>query len=242
MSNIRQKIKEEIAADNYKGAERLLEELRRNNPSDFTIDLLTELISLYLKENRLHEAIDLLSSEEKRFEKVPLFYRTFSGVYRTLGDKKQAIHYINKAINIEPNNPLWRTSLGLTYWLFSDVEKAIETTKETLKYIQDEDSLEAIMIKNNLAYYYAQAGLNKEEAMKYATFCYERRDREDLGQQRKAHILDTYGYVIMKFAQKSEDIDKAIILFKEAIKEGIPSEAGDAHIEEAEKKRESLKN
>src|SRR3990172_2099649 len=196
MNELYHKIKEEIAAKNYKEAEKLLEELRTKNPSAFTIILLTEFVSLYLKENKLHEAVNLLKSEEERFKKEPLFHRTFSGVYRALGDKEKAIQYIKNAINIEPNNPTWTASLGLTYWLFGDVRKAIDKTEEALRYVQDEDSLEAMMTKNNLAYYYAEAGLNKDKAINLATFCYERIEREDLDQQRKAHITDNYGYVL----------------------------------------------
>ena len=62
MNELYHKIKEEIAAKNYKEAEKLLEELRTKNPSAFTIILLTEFVSLYLKENKLHEAVNLLKS------------------------------------------------------------------------------------------------------------------------------------------------------------------------------------
>lgn len=236
--DIRRKAKEEIGKGNYKSAEKVLKEFSAKNPSN--LDPIIRLVSLYLKQNKVQEAVTLLESKKDNFKNEPLFYRTFCSVHRTLGNENEALEYIKKAISLDPENPQWKSSLGFIHWLFRDPEKAIEETEKALKFIKEEDFLTILMIKNNLAYYYTEMGGKEDKAREYATFCYENRLKEDIDETLRNNIIDTHGYVKMKFSKDIGEIDKAISLFDEAIKRGAPFRPILSHLQAAYQKRRIL--
>ena len=74
--------------------------------------------------------------------------------------------------------------------------------------------------KNRLAYFSAQVGLRKFEALRYAEENYD--DREKLFPFMRLQVIDTYGYVKMAFAARKvppdfDEIEKAKALFKEVM-------------------------
>lgn len=236
--DIRTKAREEIRKDNYESAERILLEFSSKNPSD--LDPIIELASLYLKQDKLHQTITLLKLKEDNFKREPLFYKIFCSVYRTLGDESKALEYIEKVVSLDPKNPQWRSSRGFTYWLFGNPERAIKETEKALEFVKKEDFLTTLMIKNNLAYYYTEMGKEEEKAKKYAAFCYKNRLKEDIDQTLRNNIIDTYGYVKMKFSKDIGEIDEAISLFDGAIKASTPLKPILSHLEEAYQKRRML--
>lgn len=232
------KLKEGNEGD-YEEAEKILRRIRIEDPTD--IDVIISLASIYLKKENPQKALALLELEEDRFTDSPIFYKNLSAIHRILNNKEKAFEAIKKAISLDPNNPYWRAALGFTYWAFRDTEKAIEETREALKYVltkENEVTLDEIRIKNNLAYYYAELGTNEDEAKNYANFTYTHKDKAG---ELKGWCTDTYAFVNMKFAKNKDEIKEAISLFYQAVDEGHPFDTIiKNHIKEASDKLEKL--
>ncbi len=231
--------REKVIRGDYTGAEKIYRTLRVENSSDLTP--IIGLADVYLKQNNSQKALVLMELEENRFSDDPFFYRHFCRAYRAVGDRNNAFKSIEKAVLLDPGNPEWIASLGFTYWFFSDPERAINETEKALKLVlKKRDPLTLIMIKNNLAYYYAEAGKKENRAREYATFCYQNRMQEGMDQLKRSLYVDTYGYVKMKFTKDIGELDEAIAIFNKVIKDGAPIEFTIGHLEEAYQKRRQL--
>lgn len=232
-----QNIENLIIKESYSDAEKALQELRKIAPKDMTI--LCLLVRVYLSEGYPDKALTLLKKEERDFQNDALYHRTIAYIYRILRDMDSAVRCGNKAIELEPSNFKGYLSLAYTYWLFYHhtgrtgqpstlgyLEKAIEISEEGLKKTQIVN--EQNKLKNNLAFYYAELGdiQYKEKALAYSKSCYETN-------KDNPYYIDTYGYVLLKFADNSDIIYEALQLFEFAIKKGLPLEYGKAHILEA---------
>lgn len=228
-----------LEAGDYEGAVKILNELRTEDSNN--LDLLIELADLYIRQGDPSKALALMELEEHRFQEQYLFYKHLAAIYTVVNSKKEALKATQIALNLNPNNPGLITSLGYVYWYFGDTEKAIAETEKALKLIktEKEDDELLLKIKNNLAYYYAELGKNEKEAREYAELSY--RHKEKFG-KFKAWYIDVYGYVKMKFAKNTNEIDESLDLFTEALKEGYPLDTIMVnHLKEALEKREKLK-
>jgi tetratricopeptide (TPR) repeat protein len=235
----REAAKERIRKGDYTGAEKIYESLRKNNPMDLVP--VVGLMSVYLKQNKPQKAIAMMELEEDKFKTNPLFYKNLCTAYRIAGDKDMALRSIEKAIHLDPENARYISSRGYTYWFFSDSEKATQETERALEQAsKNPDDLTMSMIENNLAYYYAEAQKEEAKARKYATFAYKNRSTPGVDQVLRSYWIHTYGYVRMRFAEDIEEIDAAIDLLNDALREGMPRDLGMPALEEAYRKRETL--
>jgi len=99
-------------------------------------------------------------------------------------------------------------AIGYSYWHNYRISKnpeylelAIELTERALSVchkLKKENEALTCMIKNNLAYYYAEDGRPeyRQKALEYAKYIYDRIDKYPL---MKRHWLDTYNYVHQRF-------------------------------------------
>lgn len=57
-------------------------------------------------------------------------------------DYRQAIDYLQRAIRIEPRDPLSWHYLALTYWRSGDLKRCVEMTERSFSYSEPEDNLD----------------------------------------------------------------------------------------------------
>jgi tetratricopeptide (TPR) repeat protein len=126
--------------------------------------------------------------------------------------------------------------LGYVYWRFGDIDAAIASTENALnltsKYDWVDRDIHMFKIKDNLAYYYADKGINEEKAFSYV----DQIDTFDfIDDIEKAKHLDTKGFVYMKFGKNKEDIQKSINCFTEslAVREDIDTDSSDVLFQRA---------
>jgi len=108
--------------------------------------------------------------------------------------------------------------LGYVYWRFADFDTAIVYTEKALEsigksHVEDRD-WHIVKIRNNLAFYYAERGINSEKAFSYVDEIDPANIRDD--NERVQH-LDTKGYVYMKLGKSKEHIQKSIEYFDGAL-------------------------
>lgn len=192
-----------------------------------------------VNKERPQKAIALMELEEDKFKNNPKFYKNLCSAYRAADDKKNALKYIKKAISLEPENLNWMISLGYTYWCFGNLKKAVEETEKAIKYASSKRDF--LKIRNNLAYYYAQLEQKEVQAREYASYCYKNRKIVDLDPALRLEYINTHAYVKVKFAKEVDEVDRAISLYNNAMKEGYPVDKGISHLREAYLKRKELR-
>ena len=128
--------------------------------------------------------------------------------------------------------------LGYVYWWFNDLDTAIIHTENALQLALEQkpgtESEEVISaIKNNLAFYCAEKGVNKDQALSYI---------EDSLQTSPGHPfrLDTKGYILLKFGTDKADLDEAIECFQKALEQEPEDEDILRHLQETLVKKKLL--
>lgn len=194
-----------------------IEEIKRKfekSPND--IQIFNELISYYIKsdsKNDLEEALALVNEKKEVFKDEAEYYKIVAHLYLRMEHVPRARDFAidsgNKAILLDRENPKRYLNLGYIYWWYGEVEKAITITEEGLRLgerIKNEEIIN--LTKGNLAFFYAQLGIDKEEAIRFAEEAYQN--------DKSASTIDTLGYVKMKFASSKKDLEEAERLFLEA--------------------------
>lgn len=214
-----------------------LEENFKKNPNDF--NAFKDLILFYLKEINVkywNKALEIFSQKSNLFTNIPEYYSLLSGYYTRVKyreAKSLAIEALQKAMNLDDKNPRWYVQMGFVYWHFDEIENAIRWTKSALDLagsFPDYGEKQVSLIKNNLAFYYACVGRNKEQAIEYAEEAYRILPN--------APRADTLGYVYMKFAESMDDLVRAKNLLENVRNmEGAIPEEVDKHLAEWEKRR-----
>lgn len=218
-------------------AEKIFRTYREKAQPDLSLSLLKALVSIYLHQGHIQRAIFFMETEEDFFDKNHEFYETFSRVMRTNKDWEKALYYIKKAISLSPQDAECLSSLGYTYWLKGERGPAIEETEKALGCASNKNDV--LRAKNNLAYYYAEQGevSNEAKAREYAKYAYDNYPKTS---ELYGSAISTYGYVIMKFARDLQELDNAVTLFHNAIREGFSLDRALEHIRESEIKRKLL--
>jgi len=225
-----------LAEEDYEGAYAAYKKLKTEYPHD--LDIIIGLVSTYLERSNPYGALSLMELEEETFKENALFYKHVATLYTSVKNKDKALIAIGKAIELESENPDFRSVLGYICWSFGDTDRAVEETEKALKLaLGRKDASLLIKIKNNLAYYYTILEINEQKAREYAEFSYQhRQEGRDIG-----WLIDTYAYVKMKFTRELNELDEAISLFIEAAKaDQAFREPIASHIKEAIDKRTKL--
>ncbi|MEW6657850.1 MAG: hypothetical protein AB1424_04240 [Thermodesulfobacteriota bacterium] len=232
--NVRDALKKSeklCSVGDFSGAENILLEMDKDNPSN--IDILKAIVYLYIdpkcKLKNNEEILLLAENKLQYFSSRPEYYKLLTLIYmemrdemkikETLGNptipiKKKALEASKMAIKLAPNDPGYIILLGYIYYWFSEINFAISITEEALSLAQAiNDTEEIIRAKNNLAYYYAMTSDKKYEhiAREYSEQAYDH-DKES------ALFIDTYGFVKWKYAKDIGELKVAADYFGMAVK------------------------
>jgi hypothetical protein len=106
--------------------------------------------------------------------------------------------------------------IGYIYWWFKDIDTAIVHTERALQVAKElrdgrQQAETTRDVENNLAFYYAEKGVNKKEALSSVE-----RSVADLAEDHKYYVnlMHTAGYVYLKFGTTEKEMDMAIKYFR----------------------------
>lgn len=222
------------------------------------LNVIDRLVSVYLDPSYrtdsgvdgIIRALDLLEEYRYVFGNSTEFLKLLADVYMGAKDKigitaaqSKARDAVQRCIEIEPDNPRWINKLGFVYHWFGDTKLAIEQSQQALQMVEantirDGDLL--ALIKNNLAFYYAEKRENKEDALKYSREALREFDHAE--PRKRAMALDTVGYVISTFSDNRKELEEAIAMFGEALRLFPTNDSPSSHMVEAYKKLAALPN
>lgn len=170
-------------------------------------------------------------------------YRSIAGLCSELGDKFNAFRAANRYLELSENNATAYQFIGYIYWWFKDTDTAIVHTERALqiaKTLHDGSQQAEIIrkLENNLAFYYAEKGINKDEALSLAE-----RSVKDLAKDHEYYVnlMDTAGYVHLKFGTTAEEFTKAIDCFDLVLDTAPQTKDTLLHLQEAWMKKRELK-
>ena len=119
------------------------------------------LVSIYGEQNKKDEALSLLNNaQEKSLLSKDKLYLLFGMVYSQFKDYKEAINYLRKANEFNPDDDEIVFQLAASYERNRDWFRAVYYLRKTLKI--NPENAEAL---NYLGYMFAEKGLNLNEAM-----------------------------------------------------------------------------
>ena len=170
-------------------------------------------------------------------------YKQIAGLCLDIDDKYNAFRAANKYLEWSDNSaPVYRF-LGYIYWWFEDIDTAIVQTERALQIAEvlrgGEPQAETMRtIENNLAFYYAEKGINKDRAV----FLAEKSIRNlSEGHEHYVHLMDTAGYVFLKFGTTEEEMDIAIDCFRRVLDKAPETRDTLFHLQEALIKKKELR-
>jgi len=189
----------------------------------------------------LYKEIDVLADAQLR----GFMYREIATVCMERNDAFNSVIAANKRQEVLGQTPEAYAFLGYVYWWFENIDIAISHSENALELALNLPDIErtkdiAYDIKNNLAFYYAEAEKQdkKDLAFSYVTENLARLSPDDEVYWRR---LDTAGYVYAKYADKAEDIDIAIKYLLASLELEPQSKDTQQHLIQALEKKKSLK-
>lgn len=191
-------IKEQKVPEGEERISRLL------NAIDTSAELYIQSGFYYFEQNKLNESITIFRTGTDKFpEDFRLNFLTGNTYYR-LGRNRDALPYLEKAMQISPKDLNVFSALGLVY---DDLKMHTETDKmyeEAFKYYP-----ENILLLNNYAYNLAERGERLKEALEMSKKTIDK-------EPDNASYLDTYGWILYKL----KDYKKAAVYIEKAIRLG----------------------
>jgi hypothetical protein len=132
--------------------------------------------------------------------------------------------------------------LGYSAWSEGEQEKAITFSRKALALAlmtgdrNDEHGISIAKIKNNLAYYYAEAKIEEkaEEALLFAAEAVQAVKGDTQLQSQYAKCMDTLGFAKIAFAKSHAQIQEGIEICEEARRAGGKLNFYFKHIAQAE--------
>ena len=174
------------------------------NAVDTSAELYIQSGFYYFEQNKLNESIKIFKNGSDKFtEDFRLNFLTGNTYYR-LGRNRDALPYLEKAMELSPKDLNVFSALGLVY---DDLKMHAETDKmyeEAFKYYPDN-----ILLLNNYAYNLAERGERLKEALEMSKKTIDK-------EPDNASYLDTYGWILFKL----KDYKKATVYIEKAIKFG----------------------
>jgi tetratricopeptide (TPR) repeat protein len=169
-------------------------------------------------------------------------YKNIAGLCVKIDDKYYAFRAAHRYLELSGESATAYQFVGYIYWWFKDIETAIVHTERAVQIAQGmrngvQKAETMRNIENNLAFYYAEKGINKVKALSLAE-----RSLKDLTEDNKyyVHLMDTAGYVYLKFGTTAEEMDIAINYFKLAFEMEPKTQGALNHLQEALIKKKEL--
>jgi len=169
---------------------------------DSSSELYVQAGFYYYEQNKLNNALEIFSRGTAKFSNdFRLNYLTGNTYYR-LGKNRDALPYLEKAMEITPNDLNVFSTLGLVYddlKMFPELDRMYE---HAFKYYPDN-----ILLLNNYAYNLSERGERLKEAL-------EMSKKTIIKEPENASYLDTYGWILFKL----KDYNNAAIFIEKAVK------------------------
>ncbi|HEY3250222.1 MAG TPA: tetratricopeptide repeat protein, partial [Ignavibacteria bacterium] len=171
---------------------------------DTSAELYVQAGFYYYEQNKFKEASGIFQNGAAKFpEDFRLNYLTGNSYYR-LGKNRDALPYLEKAVQITPSDLNALSNLGLVY---DDLKMYPETDKlyqQAFKYHPDN-----VLLLNNYAYHLSERGERLKEALEMSKKTIEK-------EPENSSYLDTYGWILFKL----KDYKNAAIYIEKAVKLG----------------------
>ena len=191
--------------DNPDEAERKFSELLSR--VDTSAELYVQVGFYYYEQRKFKPAMDVFKLGATKFpDDFRLNYLTGNSYY-SLGQNREALPYLEKALEINPSDLNVLSNLGLVY---DDLKMYPETDRLyeiAFKYFPDN-----ILLLNNYAYHLSERGERLKEALEMSKKTIDK-------EPDNSSYLDTYGWILYKmkdYKNAAIYIDKAIRLGKNA--------------------------
>ncbi len=188
--------------DNPQDAEERFNDLL--SKTDTSSELYVQVGFYYYEKNNFKKSSDLFKSGTEKFPgDFRLQYLTGNSYYR-LGDNRLALPYLEKAIELNPQDLNTLSNLGLVY---DDLKMNTECSRlyeQAFKYYPDN-----ILLLNNYAYHLSEIGEKLTEAKEMSKKTIEK-------EPENSSYLDTYGWILFKL----KDYKNAVLYIDKAIKVG----------------------
>jgi tetratricopeptide (TPR) repeat protein len=184
--------------------------------------------------DKLYEIVDNLSNGELKAQK----YHEAAMASMERDDRFNSLVAAQKYKEVRGESAKSYQLLGHIYWWFEDLDTAIGYSEKARELAENErDNTLTTAIKNNLAFYYAEKQVNKDQALKYVADIIDRTSPEA---GVYAAYLDTAGYVYTRFATTTADIDEAVKYYVAALEHEPQKTDTNQHLREAFEKKKVL--
>lgn len=190
------------AKENPEEAERKFSQLLAR--VDTSAELYVQVGFFFFEQRKFKPALDIFKDGAARFPNdFRLNYLT-GNTYYSLGQNRDALPYLEKALDVNPSDLNVLSNLGLVY---DDLQMNAETDRlyeQAFKYHPDN-----ILLLNNYAYHLSERGERLQEAKEMSKKTIDK-------EPNNASYLDTYGWILYKM----KDYKNAAIYIERAVKQG----------------------
>ncbi len=172
--------------------------------TDTSAELYVQVGFYYYEKNNFKKCIDIFTRGADKFPgDYRLQYLAGNSYYRS-GDNRSALPYLEKAIELNPQDLNTLSNLGLVYDDLKMNAECARLYEQAFKYYPDN-----ILLLNNYAYHLSEIGEKLNEAKEMSKKTIEK-------EPENASYLDTYGWILFKL----KDYKNAVIYIDKAIKLG----------------------
>jgi tetratricopeptide (TPR) repeat protein len=176
--------------------------------ADTSAEAYVQIGFIYLDQNNFNKALNVFEPGAKKFtEDFRLNYLTGLTYYR-LGQNRESLPYLEKALYIEPRDLNVLSTLGIVYdnlQMDAECEKVYE---QAIQYYPDN-----ILLLNNYAYHLSERSKKLKEALEMSKRTIEM-------EPDNSSYLDTYGWILFKMG----DFKNAVVYIERAVKLGANAE------------------
>lgn len=187
------------AKDNPEESERKFNDLL--SKVDTSAELYVQVGFYYYEQRKFKQAVNVFKSGVSKFpEDFRLNYLTGNSYY-SLGQNRDALPYLEKALGIAPSDLNTLSNLGLVYDDLGMDAECDRLYEQAFKHHPDN-----ILLLNNYAYHLAERGQKLKEAKEMSKRTIDK-------EPNNASYLDTYGWILFKLKEYKEAayyIEKAI--------------------------------
>jgi tetratricopeptide (TPR) repeat protein len=171
---------------------------------DTSAELYVQVGFYYYEQNKFQPAVNVFKTGASKFPNdFRLNYLAGNSYYR-LGDNRQAMPYLERALEISPSDLNVLSNLGLIYddlKMNAEVDRLYE---QAFKYHPDN-----ILLLNNYAYHLSERGERLKEAQEMSKKTIEK-------EPNNSSYLDTYGWILFKM----KDYKNAAVYIEKAVRLG----------------------
>jgi len=187
------------ARDNPDAAEKKFRELLSR--VDTSAELYIQVGFYYYEQNKFSPAADIFKSGTAKFPvDFRLNYLAGNSLYR-LGDNRNALPYLEKALELSPSDLNVLSNLGLIYDDLQMDDQCDKLYEKALRLYPDN-----ILMLNNYAYHLSERGIKLKEALEMSKKTIEK-------EPNNSSYLDTYGWILFKL----KDYKNAAIYIEKAV-------------------------